>query len=396
MAPPKESLCHGYGGNYSVPLHVGSIFVVLGSSLLGVLIPIIAKFIPFISKRPFLFVVAKSASTGVLLSVSFIHLLGDAETTFQEPCMGIKFMNEYPAWATLFAVLAVVVMHFIDFELADLAQGMLLKKQARREGMLHPTAEEDEDGRHKLTECQHAAAAAASGTKGGTEPMPDTNNSLGGNEEEEEEVFSEQECPCRPAREAPAAAALPHCACPHPELELDAAESEMARLRKCIAAICMEFGVALHSVFVGIDAGLATNRRLRPLLIALVFHQLFEGISMGSRVVSAKFDLWLQVILAGIFAISAPIGIVASTVAVTVDPNAMSGTRFVTTLAVIGSLCAGILMYLAFNLIFVDFTEDLKLYGGKQGTRQYTIRKWCMYSALWIGMGVMAFIGKWA
>lgn len=68
---------------------------------------------------------------------------------------------------------------------------------------------------------------------------------------------------------------------------------DMNQLRRVIAAICMEFGVTLHSLFVGLDVGLTTDRSLKPLLIALVFHQMFEGMSMGSRLVDAKFHIAL-------------------------------------------------------------------------------------------------------
>lgn len=63
----------------------------------------------------------------------------------------------------------------------------------------------------------------------------------------------------------------------------------MNSIRRVIAAVCMEFGVTLHSVFVGLAVGFTTNDELKPLLVALIFHQMFEGMAMGSRLVDAEF-----------------------------------------------------------------------------------------------------------
>lgn len=45
----------------------------------------------------------------------------------------------------------------------------------------------------------------------------------------------------------------------------------------------------------------------------------------------------------------------AATIAASVKPDAMAGTGFVLMMAVLDSICAGILLYLAFNLLFIDF-----------------------------------------
>lgn len=83
---------------------------------------------------------------------------------------------------------------------------------------------------------------------------------------------------------------LPSCGCHKTDIK---PPMDMNQLRRVIAAVCMEFGVTLHSLFVGLDVGLTTDRSLKPLLIALVFHQMFEGMSMGSRLVDAKFHIAL-------------------------------------------------------------------------------------------------------
>ncbi|CAD2213866.1 solute carrier family 39 (zinc transporter), member 1/2/3 [Angomonas deanei] len=168
---------------------------------------------------------------------------------------------------------------------------------------------------------------------------------------------------------------------------------DMGQVKRVISAVCMEFGVTLHSVFVGLAVGLTTNKELKPLMVALFFHQLFEGMSLGSRLVDAKFADCLQVLLAVVFAVSAPVGIAIATIAVAASPDHMAGTAFVTTLAVLNSLCGGILLYLAFSLLLHDFVSDMNRYGNGEG-KGCLRRKCILYFALWFGMGLMALGGE--
>ncbi|EPY37794.1 solute carrier family 39 (zinc transporter), member 1/2/3, partial [Angomonas deanei] len=161
--------------------------------------------------------------------------------------------------------------------------------------------------------------------------------------------------------------------------------ADMGHVRKVISAICMEFGVTFHSIFVGVAVGLTTNTELKPLMVALFFHQLFEGMAprlpSGGRQVLAI--LWREA-FAVMFAVSAPLGMVVSTIAVSVSKDAISGGKFVTTLAILNSFCGGILLYLAFNLLLNDFTADMKTYGARgEGKLK---RKIILYVALWTGM----------
>jgi zinc transporter 1/2/3 len=51
----------------------------------------------------------------------------------------------------------------------------------------------------------------------------------------------------------------------------------------------LEFGVAAHSVVIGMALGTASGESFLPLMIALIFHQLFEGIALGATVADAGF-----------------------------------------------------------------------------------------------------------
>jgi zinc transporter 1/2/3 len=55
-------------------------------------------------------------------------------------------------------------------------------------------------------------------------------------------------------------------------------------------------------------------------------------------------------------------------------------------------VCAGILIYIGYTLLLKDFPEDMERYCKGHKYEQYM--RGAMFIALWIGAGLMAFIGK--
>jgi zinc transporter ZupT len=83
-----------------------------------------------------------------------------------------------------------------------------------------------------------------------------------------------------------------------------------AVLRKMSANITMlEGGILFHSVFVGMTVSITTERFV-ILLVAISFHQLFEGLGLGSRIAAVPYPKtsvrpWVLVLA---FGTTAPIG----------------------------------------------------------------------------------------
>jgi zinc transporter 1/2/3 len=72
----------------------------------------------------------------------------------------------------------------------------------------------------------------------------------------------------------------------------------------------LEIGIIVHSVLVGVGLGTSTSKcTVTSLFIALVFHQFFEGVALGSCLVEASYSLMTTVIMACSFAITTPFGI---------------------------------------------------------------------------------------
>lgn len=103
-----------------------------------------------------------------------------------------------------------------------------------------------------------------------------------------------------------------------------------------ILAIMLDFSTAIHSIIIGIDLGILNSggdySTLVSLLIALIFHQLMEGIGVGSYINKQKdkFGRLKLIILVGIFALSVSIGVCIG-IAISSDSGSstQTGTHFV-------------------------------------------------------------------
>ncbi|GET91312.1 iron/zinc transporter protein-like protein [Leishmania tarentolae] len=363
----EPSLCTGFTGSYSVGLHVGSLFLILFVSLLGTSIPILGKFIPFLVRYPFVFSVAKSAATGVLLSVSTIHLIFEGAEAFSEDCIPAALKSYGPLYF-LFALVAVLLMQAVDMQLAETAERWMRARQKKEEGTAKVDGSSSDGRKNTSGECGAQPTATVAMMDDCEVPLTT--------------LSPDQHHHC----DTPAAHGHPHASVVPPR--------DMGTLRYVVSAVCMEFGVTLHSVFVGLDVGLKSDKDLKPLIVALVFHQLFEGMAVGSRLVDAKFSATLDVVLALVFSFSAPIGMAAAAIAVAVSPSAMSGSGFASVVAVLDTLCGGILLYLAFTLLLGDFVADVKHYCC-DGQRHRLLKKITLFVAVWMGMGLMALVGNW-
>ncbi|KPI84325.1 iron/zinc transporter protein-like protein [Leptomonas seymouri] len=409
----KRSLCDGLTGSYSFGLHTFAIFLILFVSMLGTAMPIMTKYVAVFRNNPFAFTVGKTAATGVLLSVSTIHLIHEGAQAFREDCV-YAFFKDYEPFYFLFALMAVLIMQAIDLQLATIAERWLKRnhRSTAESAAVAIVTDFPEDCTAILGTPDAAGMARRALANESEDAPPSTPTSPSA---QNAAVGDRRECSSSNVRSKAAVGAsdafeestygLDH----HPAFHTHVGEEyeahghqhlavsvpmDMGSIRRVISAICMEFGVTLHSVFVGLAVGLTTDAELKPLMVALVFHQLFEGMAMGSRLVDANFEGNLETYLALVFSVSAPLGMAAATIAVSVSRDAMSGPGFVTMMAILDSFCGGILLYLAFTLLLGDFVADLKHYCADDlpGRR---LRKVVLFSALWLGMGLMAFVGKW-
>lgn len=160
---------------------------------------------------------------------------------------------------------------------------------------------------------------------------------------------------------------------------------------RVIGTYILEFGIALHSVIIGISLGTTVGAEYISLLIALLFHQFFEGVALGGRIASLKFSRsskspWL---LSVWFAISTPLGI-ALGIGIRSTYNGESVTALVVQ-GIFDSCSAGILLYTAMvQLMSAELNANKSF---RESTKHHQV---VQFLALWLGAAAMAVVGKWA
>jgi len=158
-----------------------------------------------------------------------------------------------------------------------------------------------------------------------------------------------------------------------------------------IGTYLLEFGIAVHSVLIGLTLGTTTDSFV-ALFIALCFHQFFEAIALGAQIANLKStSITSAIFLILFFSFTTPVGIAIGigVHAGTYNPQSVS-SLLVT--GILDSFAAGILIYVALvNLITADMGVNAH---GFHSLRSRL--KWLYFIALYLGVGVMAVIGRWA
>ena len=151
----------------------------------------------------------------------------------------------------------------------------------------------------------------------------------------------------------------------------------------------MEGGIVFHSVLVGITLGVTAGSAFRTLIVALSFHQFFEGFAIVGTAVDAGLSLKKLVLLAGLFSVTTPAG-VAVGIAIRQGYNA-SDTGALLVQGIFDAVSAGILIYVVLvELITPHFTQSKWLREQRRAVKALA------FLALYSGVAVMAVLGKWA
>lgn len=150
----------------------------------------------------------------------------------------------------------------------------------------------------------------------------------------------------------------------------------------------LELGIVVHSVIIGISLGASQSAKtIRPLVAALTFHQLFEGMGLGGCISQAKFQTKAIIIMVGFFSLTTPVGI-AIGIGISEIYNENSPTALIVE-GILNSASAGILIYMALvDLLAADFMNP-------KMQASFTLQLGSNLSLL-LGAGSMSLLAKWA
>ncbi|XVE91708.1 hypothetical protein REPUB_Repub01dG0034200 [Reevesia pubescens] len=169
-------------------------------------------------------------------------------------------------------------------------------------------------------------------------------------------------------------------------LENNDKESQLLRHR--VIAQVLELGIIVHSVVIGLAIGASDNPcTIRPLMGAICFHQMFEGMGLGGCILQAEYGVKTKAIMAFFFSTTTPFGIVLG-----IGLSRVYSETSPTALIVVGLLnacSAGLLNYMAMvDLLAAEFM-------GPKLQANMKLQVWA-YIAVLLGAGIMSLMAKWA
>ncbi|KAJ5156457.1 hypothetical protein N7492_009260 [Penicillium capsulatum] len=231
--------------DYDVPLRIGTLFVILVTSAIGVFAPILLSKLPFATVNAWISVVIKQFGTGIIIATAFVHLYTHATLMFTNDCLGEL---EYEA-TTSAVVMAGIFLAFL-FEYIG---HRIIVARGSKDSSSGVASISQEEGPKGSPPAHHSALAHLGHSHGSPlDPTkPDTKFSV----------------------------------------------------------LVMEAGVLFHSILIGLTLVVAGDSFYKTLLVVIVFHQFFEGLALGARIATLPGAIFpSKALMAGAFALITPIG----------------------------------------------------------------------------------------
>ncbi|KAF2753422.1 zinc/iron transporter protein [Pseudovirgaria hyperparasitica] len=327
----EEVSCERTDRDYNVPLRIGLLFVILVTSGIGVFLPIaIAKFnLPFQQGS---LMVVKQFGTGVIISTAFIHLFTHAQLMFANQCLGEL---SYEGTTAAIVMAGIIVSFLIDY----LSHRVVYWRRSQAS---------DRDSEAPSTNDGSDTAAKSSVTR------PDTSTAL--------------------------APSHGHGHATPGEWQTDT-----------LTVASLEAGILFHSILIGLTLVVAGDSGFITLFIVIVFHQMFEGLALGSMIAQVPSGLlatWKKCVMGLAFTVITPIGMA---IGIGVLNHFNGNDR--STIVAIGTLdafSAGILVWVGVvEMLAKDWMEGPLLNAG-------VVRTLLAGTSLVAGLVVMSVLGKWA
>ncbi|KAK4097445.1 Zinc/iron permease [Parathielavia hyrcaniae] len=371
-------------GSYDTGIHVFALFLILALSTLACGFPLFSQRLTKGSKRQRnIIFLCQHFGTGVLMATAFVHLLPTAFTSLTDPCLPHFFSKGYRPLAGLVAMVSALVVVALE--------SYLTTRGASHSHSHHVWVEDDSgdsDGAgicqtHDVGATRHARRdrpasialddlEATEGLVSGASPLPGSTPLMplsrefllrsqrdGSHEGEERESLelelSFEELRPDPSSPLPSSQHKPTPGLPAPQ-HVPGPEEQKRMMLQCLL---LEAGILFHSVFIGMALSVATGPTFVVFLIAISFHQSFEGLALGTRIAALHFPRssprpWLMVFA---FGSTTPIGqAIGLFVHRFYDPMSQTGLLMV---GFMNAISSGLLLFAGLvQLLAEDFLSE--------------------------------------
>ncbi|KAK1827665.1 putative transporter [Podospora conica] len=387
-------------GEYDLPLHVAALFIVLAASAFGAGFPVAAMKLPWLKVPTKAFFMCKHFGTGVLIATAFVHLLPVAFGNLTNPCLPDLFTDQYPAMPGVIMMASMFCLFVLEMWLNNKMGGHAhshgpttgfsgntapAHHHDHNPTISYPvppprppryTVDNFDDDDEIEYEKKVARKMYEEKLRNGEDPFADSNEVNPSSEMPawfivfyEQYVRQRLELVNMIKGAAPAGPAIadkrrtftPPAALadsPYRDPETGMPVDPLVYKKMAMNISLLEGGILFHSVFVGMTISITIDGFI-ILLVAIVFHQMFEGLGLGSRIAAVPYKKgsirpW---VLVGLFATTCPIGqAIGLMMRNAYDPESALGLIMV---GVFNAISSGLLLYAALvDLLAEDFLSE--------------------------------------
>ncbi|KAL6452156.1 ZRT2 Zinc-regulated transporter 2 [Candida maltosa Xu316] len=338
---------------------ISSIFVIMATSAIGTLLPLLSSKYSFIRMPPWVFFICKFFGSGVIVATAFIHLLEPAADALGDECLTGP-ITDYP-WAFGICLMTLMLLFFFELVAYQMIDRKISNANSLEAGNGHTHSHFGDESMYtkqvdKNHEQEHSHEKEVT-----TNPYP--SHFSHAHEHQDPSVIG------TPVND----------------------QSKEQYYGQLLNVFVLEFGVMFHSVFIGLALAVSGDE-FKSLYIVLVFHQMFEGLGLGTRIATTdwsrhRYTPW---ILAVAYTLCTPIAIA---IGLGVRDSYPPGSRrSLITNGVFDAISAGILVYTGIVELMAHeflYSDEFK---GKDGFRRMLLA----YFVMCWGAGLMALLGKWA
>ncbi|KAH8813057.1 Zinc/iron permease [Xylogone sp. PMI_703] len=416
--PPQPACGSGEKGTYNTPLHVFALILILVLSTVACGFPLISRRASKNDAAKRVVFLSQHFGTGVLIATAFVHLLPTAFVSLTDPCLPHFFSQGYrplAGFVAMFSALVVVGLEmFLTTRGAGHSHGAAWEPLPDEEinGDAHPingSSSHSLNGKAGKTGATSRRSedialkdVESEGLMNGVSPLP-VSTPIGGSsndntkyadreedEDDDNDNLSELDDIDMP---------LDSLSYNHPNADIEShhhvaksgLSQEEQRKKMVLQCLLLEAGILFHSVFIGMAVSVATGPPFIVFLVAIAFHQTFEGLALGSRIAAISFPKgsfrpWLMVLAYGT---TTPIGQVIGLIVHNLyDPHSATGLLMV---GFMNAISSGLLLFAGLvQLLAEDFLSD-KSYGILKGRSRIEA-----FSAVISGSLLMSLVGAWA
>ncbi|KAJ3796367.1 ZIP zinc transporter-domain-containing protein [Lentinula aff. detonsa] len=420
-----------------VAQHVGAMGIIFAISLLAVSFPAISKRIRFFSIPKVVFFVGKHFGTGVILSTAFCHLLQDSFEALTSNVVRSRYpgVGEQTGFIILASLITIFLVEYISTSYVDhLHDDNSSNESSVAQEHPHPVPDSSHDqatlkihavdehtpllsssvhSHHShdtplirpLPRMQHYLSSIVTNSPRYSRSndcfyiINDLNYHL--NNGEYHLVGGKGSCVCvcvcpagdnnetpQGARsklvvQSPEDAQCEIGTSGVPQEDIESQKPVLSRKRQVVGILVLQLGIMIHSLVIGLTLSITSGSEFTTLVTAIIFHQLFEGLSLGIRIAaippaestsrdsltssrpsspsasrkdSSSTSSWLsrtshrsvlQPVLTVLFALTTPLGIALGMLAFSTSRGKSSEARMFLTQGLMSAISAGMLIYAA-------------------------------------------------